>query len=343
MKLSISGCDIFISIMIRENTKARIDYIDLMKGVCITLVVIVHCDVKFPLDIINNMLQNLRMPLYYFLTGLFFKEYSGFWEFVIRKTNKLIIPYIFFAFIPYAFFDFFFSTQADKTCMYYFFMFVEPYNYPLWFLRSLFITYILFYVLRKCARSCKEGWCVLVVLLLSFISWKVSFVLPKGGWSFLLANFVTSVFSLPFIYVAFYVRKKGLLTMAFSWEKLAALFVVGLMVWVLCVQDNVFFINAHLGNLYPLLYLSAMGGITCLWIICRIIKKLFFFSYVGRYSIVVLGTFAPISHFLSSCFGLTGVIQAAITLALMPIMIYVSIHFFPYFTAQKDLIRIGGK
>lgn len=327
--------------MIKESRKARIDYIDLMKGVCITLVVIVHCDVKFPLDIINNMLQNLRMPLYYFLTGLFFKEYGSFGEFVIRKTNKLLIPYIFFAFIPYALFDFFFSTHVDKTCMYYFFMLVEPYNYPLWFLRSLFITYILFYVVRKCSKSCGEGWCVLVVLLLSFISWQVSFVLPKGGWSFLLENFTTSIFALPFIYVAFYVRQKGLLIKAFSWKTSVTILIVGFIFWVLCVQDNVFFVKAHLGNIYPLLYLSAMGGISCLWIICSKLNKLFFFSYVGRYSIIVLGTFAPISHFFSAVFGLTGLIQAILTLVLMPIMIYICIHYFPYFTAQKDLIKIG--
>lgn len=87
------------------KNSGRIEYIDLMKGICITLVVIVHCNVSFPYEILNNLLQNLRMPLYFFLSGLFFKEYGCFSHFLIKKVNKLVIPYLFFSYIPYIFFD----------------------------------------------------------------------------------------------------------------------------------------------------------------------------------------------------------------------------------------------
>lgn len=327
--------------MQKENTKSRIDYIDLMKGICITLVVIVHCDVNLPLDILNNMLQNLRMPLYFFLTGLFFKEYNSFGEFLIRKTNKIIIPYIFFSFIPYLFFDLYFNTNIDKSLSYYLFMLIEPYNFPLWFLRSLFISYVLFYFIHRPLKHHNKWAMGGFIILLSYIAWIISFILPNGGWSFLLNNFTTSVFALPFIFVASRARRKGLLTMHLSLKVLLPLFTIGLFVWGICAQENVFFFKAHFGNTYPLLYLSAFGGITCLWIICSKIKKVFFFSYVGRYSIVVLGTFAPIIHFLSRL-GITGITQSVITLAIMPLMIYLCIHLFPHFTAQKDLIKVKG-
>lgn len=51
----------------------RIDFIDLAKGVCIFLVVIGHCGV--PIDIPG--FEIVRMPLYFILSGLFFKEYGG--------------------------------------------------------------------------------------------------------------------------------------------------------------------------------------------------------------------------------------------------------------------------
>lgn len=81
----------------------RIEYIDLMKGICIILIILLHSSVGFHYDYINDMLKNMRIPLYFCLSGLFFKEYNGFCDFVVRKFNKLIIPYIFFRIFPICF------------------------------------------------------------------------------------------------------------------------------------------------------------------------------------------------------------------------------------------------
>lgn len=55
--------------------KKRIEYIDLMKGVCITLVVLYHVIDCTNIQFIDNALANFRMPLYFFLSGLFFKKW----------------------------------------------------------------------------------------------------------------------------------------------------------------------------------------------------------------------------------------------------------------------------
>lgn len=54
--------------------KQRIEYIDLMKGVCITLVVMFHSGITFHDNLIDPMLRVFRMPLYFFLSGLFFQK-----------------------------------------------------------------------------------------------------------------------------------------------------------------------------------------------------------------------------------------------------------------------------
>ncbi len=323
--------------MTRNN--GRIEYIDLMKGICITLVVIVHCNVSFPYEIINNLLQNLRMPLYFFLSGLFFKEYGCFSHFLIKKVNKLVIPYIFFSYIPYLFFDFVIHTDTNKTIVYYLFMGIEPFNFPLWFLRSLFVAYLLFYALNKVTKKYDWKVVLLFLIIVSFFVWKISYHIPKTGWHFISENLLTSIFALPFLYTASVLRTKGFLSYHFRPLHLSIIFIVGLFVWILFVQENVYFITAHYGNVYPFLYISAGGGIACVWVLCYIIKRVFYFSYVGRYSIVVLGTFAPVIGLLR-IMGIDGILQATITLVIMPLMIYICVKFFPYFTAQKDLIRI---
>ncbi|MGN0230071.1 MAG: acyltransferase family protein, partial [Muribaculaceae bacterium] len=75
----------------------RIEYFDLMKGICIILIVAFHVDSDnmFPRQV-NSMLQSFRIPMYYFLSGIFFKTYNGFLDFVRRKTNNIIIPLLFF-------------------------------------------------------------------------------------------------------------------------------------------------------------------------------------------------------------------------------------------------------
>mgnify|MGYP005961118439 CR=1 FL=1 len=51
-----------------NNRKKRIEYIDLMKGICISIVVLYHCDALFygAYQSYNNYLQIFRMPLYFF-------------------------------------------------------------------------------------------------------------------------------------------------------------------------------------------------------------------------------------------------------------------------------------
>ena len=66
------------------RTQKRIEFIDLAKGVCIILVVLGHCGAPIPIP----GLEIVRMPLYFILSGLFFKDYGGGYNFFIKKTNK---------------------------------------------------------------------------------------------------------------------------------------------------------------------------------------------------------------------------------------------------------------
>ena len=80
-------------------------------------------------------------------------------------------------------------------------------------------------------------------------------------------------------------------------------------------------------------------------ILCRMWKYVPLISYLGRYSLIVLGfhTFlvAPL-RFVFSFAGELGqyiLTYAAIALLMRYVVIPFSIRFFPYFTAQKELIR----
>lgn len=74
-----------------SSGRARVHFIDLAKGVAIILVVAFHAGLTDNIPAIGAM----RMPLYFVLSGIFFK-YRGFVDFLFKKTNNLLIPFAVF-------------------------------------------------------------------------------------------------------------------------------------------------------------------------------------------------------------------------------------------------------
>ena len=139
--------------------KQRIEFIDLAKGICISLVVYSHVYMgdhpKF-----MEFQDYFRMPLYFILSGMFFKTYEGFASFAVKKINKLIIPllcgFVFLSIpmmyylqhregLPIIFPDDFWQSERVR--------FIFKGNGTLWFLWALFLQNLIFYsIFLLCRR-----------------------------------------------------------------------------------------------------------------------------------------------------------------------------------------------
>jgi len=337
--------------------KQRVEYIDLMKGVCITLVVMFHCSVVFPYEI-DAMMRAFRMPLFYFLSGLFFKEYGGLKIFTIRKVNRLLIPFLFFAYVTCAI-ELVFNRH--RPWKYYI---LEPFMQdmsPLWFLVSLFETYILYFLLCRWTRNAKETTRVLILIVITLAAWywsKLFNVLLSQNadstspylWSILNAQIsylLSAIMALPYFHVASKLKLSGFLNKSYSIKFLITTFIVSVLLCWASSHYNGSFPNyriAHYGSYYTLLYISAFAGICIVWCFCYKVKHLPFFSYLGRYSILVLCTHSIYVRAINSFIDIPNILIAIIVLALMPPTIWFFKNFFPYVTAQKDLLKFeNGK
>lgn len=135
-----------------------IRYFDLAKGLCILLVVWFHFGVKTDIDLCLNA---LRMPLYFFLSGFFFKTYGGFDVFVHKKMKKLLVPFLFFycttsvalPIVLHRLCAVDFSTGNDLTHLYAFLTYRDFPDIPLWFLWRLFVLNVVFYALHRVCRN----------------------------------------------------------------------------------------------------------------------------------------------------------------------------------------------
>lgn len=156
--------------------KGRIEYIDLAKGICIFLVVLHHVegrmDVHLPFD---EYLRVCRMPMYFLLSGIFFKPYKNFCEFVIKKTNKLLVPFIFFLILSDVCFNLLLKlykhglnglNMYDWSLGFYNFFSEKIINVPIWFLWCLFVLNILFYLVYLFVE--KMHWNRTIVLFIAF-------------------------------------------------------------------------------------------------------------------------------------------------------------------------------
>ncbi len=75
----------------------RIEFIDIAKGICILMLLLQHAHTYYSnVDILEQYTVSFRVPLFFFVSGCFFKLYGSFKEFCIKKVNTLLIPFFFF-------------------------------------------------------------------------------------------------------------------------------------------------------------------------------------------------------------------------------------------------------
>lgn len=148
----------------------RVDYIDYLKGLSIVWVVWYHTVHPWFVDF------SFRMPLFFLASGIFFKIVD-IKTYAQKKTNQLLVPFVFFYLIYYAYliFQHYLSSHSnsgfDYKCIFGVFMphsgyesfTVDP---PLWFICALVCQQILTWILVKVL---KKKWIIFVVAIL--ISW----------------------------------------------------------------------------------------------------------------------------------------------------------------------------
>ena len=321
----------------------RIEYIDLAKGFCIMLVVLEHVarplvDQDTSTAVCLNICGTFRMPLYFILSGVFFKDYS-FKVFAIKKTNNLLIPYL-FMFVA--------SNICDAVLYYYETGEINLIggNYPkissaTWFLLCLFELNLLLWLLNRLVIN---KWFRLVFCLALGICGS------KVDIPYFLDVCLTSV---PFFYIGTLLKpyiqgKKNAYYIERYWY--VTLFVIFIIYCIYYPKGNVVPTNTIQTNIF-LFYLYGVMGTIFILILSKKINYLPFFSYVGRYSIIVLcwhfALLYPLRYYLKNYITSSSVLIVILMSLIMLVMYYAIIPFvkkyLPYFFAQKNLIKLPNE
>ena len=326
--------------------KKRFLYIDALRGFCMILIIILHTHLKIINYDINKMMMNMELPLFFFVSGFFFNRYGSFREFFVKKVNQLVVPYFFFSFVPLCLFSFLYTDRyADP--LFYILAPVKPWNTPLWFLRTLFFTYLLYYVIDKYCEN-KPLWlkiCVIVFSVAVAQCINLEYKRIKDAYpllsesSFMIDNMITSVVSLPYFFIAHQIKKRGWLEFKFSWGMTVLLMSVLLFVAYLSRQNHFYYYGAMFGENFFLGYISAISSILAWGIFLAKFKYTSILQYFGKNSLIVLGCHAVPIIIIFENQWLSRINTFYITFFLMFPCVWFFKKYFPKFTAQEELFK----
>lgn len=303
-----------------------------------TLLVMFHCNVDYDF---HGVFQHMRLPLFFFLSGIFFKDYGGFVKTMIRKIDSFILPLCFFAMLIVAAWLICPSgALGDLHEFIWSFIHLRP-SHTIWFLMCLFNLNVLFYMVVRLMGS-GDVVLALSVVLVASCGWLLSYNQVRLP---MYADTAMTLF--PFFYCGYMIKRTSFLYRN-RYDKYNLLF--SLMCFVFAVTLAYFMpaypvhvMNSYPGSFPPIYYLECALMLFGLLFLCKAVKRLPVVSFVGRYSIVVLGMHRVVMPFVVVLAGRLGInlmpeLEFLIVYALCVASIKPMITLFPYFTAQKYLL-----
>lgn len=282
------------------QSKQRIEWVDVLKGIAIISVIIGHrsggAGLILP-KVIKIWIYSWHIPLFFFLSGIVFSidKYTNFMEFLIKKIKTILIPMVVFSLIRIIFY----------YVYYYFILGNDSYNeinmlkrfagiliqlreagYEgyLWFLNCLFLSQILLYTIIKLTKNISRY--ILIAISSAYVVsvlW-IEIVGIQLPW-----YLETSLIAILFVGLGYLMKcykDKILLNMNWIIILIAlAINIVATYYNYLVLESNVDLVVDQIGN--PILYLlESLSGIIVFIGVFKNVKKVKAISYIGKNSLV---------------------------------------------------------
>ena len=147
----------------------RIEYLDIAKGIGILLVVLGHNDFEVISLFVQRLIYSFHMPLFFFLSGYFLNTAVPFFDFVKKRFNTLLKPFLFTIFLIYftsiSFEKMGFNTAITRTVK----SLYGSGHYldwvQLWFLPHLFAVSIYAFLFITLVSRLRNRWITWAILL----------------------------------------------------------------------------------------------------------------------------------------------------------------------------------
>lgn len=242
-----------------------------------------------------NSIYSFHMPLFFFASGLLFKDKA---HFLSRHIRSFGIPYFVFCFLSFAYWFFlertFRKTEADPLEQFIGIFYPAEgatgyvFNGVLWFLPCLFVVRIMFnYLYRYTAGYRQKAMIVTLIVLLifdNFVKWDAPFFLS------------TALSALPFLIAGYLLQpcqpKMEYLGSKYGKSSLAIALILLVCIWLIPVKLFMY------AKIYSPNYITAFAcaflGIMMCMCLSTSIKRNPPFEWIGRNSLVIMCCHVPL-------------------------------------------------
>ena len=156
-----------------SNVITRNYAIDLLRAFGIGLMIINHVG-SSPM---SQLIHSFHMPLFFFISGLFFTNNKPFWTFTAKKAKNILIPYLFFAALYYVIWLFWDASIKSWYVPLKYLLWENsvgprdgmPYAGALWFLTAFFIANVVYFGISRIKSRYLQLIIVLFVVLIGTI------------------------------------------------------------------------------------------------------------------------------------------------------------------------------
>ena len=337
-----------------SDTK-RLQSLDLIKGLLMLLVVIDHTSVASPWKDtrIYSMFEHLEVPAFFIVAGYWFSHKSSLAHFLVNKANRLIIPLIFFMVLSFGY-DLAFSlmdgnanfTLGGRIHA----LLHNRVNYPLWFIRAIFVALIIFYGISRIStagRDTPRSEFPRLIVIISLMLLSNLIIIPMLYSPYHTQSFILSYLCIPqalqmvpLIYLGVMAGHYRVLERKASPLVLTSLAVIGAAGCYMLAGCNDLHLDARATENFAGFYGAAFFGGMFLFSIAPLIGHLPLINYLGANSLIVVGIHAIPIH-LGEYGGIAeGWPIFLFTLLCLPFLIELLKSYFPHFTAQRALIYL---
>lgn len=283
----------------------RIQFIDIYRGIGIVFMIMGH--IYFG-RVFNIYIHAFHMPMFFFVSGFFYKENIPINKFIKIKIKSLIIPYIIFSLICSCAYCIYNGKIYYKEILNIFWFNNNGWmpTGPMWFLTALFFALILYRLIEYIPN-------VFLRNIIPFIVSTLGCMLGK----YYAINFPWSIFpafvAVAFIHMGKIMKQYNTSKIMIRFQHMKIVEIILLFIISLCLIILNGEVNMRIGiyGSIILFYLNAFLSIMILWNICQVLNKQskHYFNkkinnilkYIGKNSLTFLCLNQCLIYFYNEC------------------------------------------
>ena len=338
----------------KMSNSNRIDYIDVAKGLCMVLVVWQHTHTYYlDLETGEHWLESFRMPLFFLISGMFFKTYGSFTEFLKKKANTLIIPFLFFyltlsVLLPNILYAIGYDGLRESSSLgwgsLFNCIFEKTYsNSPVWFLLALLWLNFLFYGICYVSLKIGESKYYLVASLSAFCG-LIGFFLGVNK-VFVWANIDNALTACPFFCFGYLLKKSGKVDNPPNTKILIWTIIIGLIITMLFSHGLSFKQNKwEIDDLLPLYGCGIIGSLSII-ALSKIVESSRLLKFYGHNTLIILCMQMPVIqavNLVTKRMGLNDMVEFLLTFVCVMLVFCIVIpvvnKYIPWFVGKRNLI-----